>query len=1468
MKRLLAFILVVCLMFTTVPALPVTAQETGAAADTGDVSLEGTSSLGNLLTEEVIAQQEQTAQEYAEYSDSYCVLDLTFQGNVATVEYSTLEEAVLVVALYTEDGVQLITSGKTLVDPELSEATVTIASDMPEYFTASAYLLDVYDSTPLCPSYFTPMYTQEMQALLDSTAEDYDQSLVLKLDEDSSTNFGVYNESVIVIPVQEGVNTVTSVDHDTMSYVFENVDENITALEAGDVFSYAYSDTELLIVKVTSVTTDGTTATIIGGDLEIGEVFTHLKLEQTEDAVDVEVDESYADPGITVMETPVTFAEEEKIEKEISTSMSIEKEIASAGDVSVSVTGAVSLTLDTQIHFYISPSNHFIKFRTEISLEASLTASGSVTFSAKLPKLAFNIYGIGVGFKPKIELTFSASLTLSLGATTTLGFSYEKDKGFKNLSKKPKVTSDLTVEGTVFLGLDMHPTIDIADGALVELSMTTPIGLELTATPTGYVIGPQEPVDGTLHDCQLCLDMDLHFKREIGIELKFLKCKSLTFGKTLRSKKTKICDFYYYFDHEEFGKGTCPYQKHQVTISVTDGEGLPVWTANVTVTDGEQSYTVLPTNQYGNTQVFLAPGEYTVSTTIGETQVYSYPEIEEPCKLALKPEMPNTLPDFFTSWVEPEEVVDHGNVYLSGTCGEDATWSLYRSGLLRISGTGAMTDYAAQGLAPWYESRISVKTIEVEDGITHIGNYAFYHCYNTVSVTLPDTVTSIGFMSFTSCSALRELELGNSIVSIDGYAFEQCTALKEVDLPATVQNIGQQAFSKCSALTEIDIPYGVTVIQSTTFQECKSLTSVTIPETVTVIDSDAFRSCTALQGMVLPEKLTTIGQSAFHSCSAMTHINIPEAVTSIGSYAFNGCASLTQITVPDGITNIPANLFNGCSSLRYVQLPDTVTRINTKAFQNCTSLIELKLPASLTYIDYQCFNGCTELTTLSFPAALQTIDASAFEGCSSLNLLYFAGDAPSIHSSYGFSGVTATAYYPADNTTWTEDKLAQYGGTITWEPYDPALTTVAAEDAFDPAAIPSLTSIFDGEYSTEVTEEKIVKTASFTGLVPQGEYVLLSLVSLEVEDPLAADNILYIRQAAADETGYLCFTFVQRADVSPSYVMACGPSDQNLSDAVITFPTMVADGELQAAAPVVVYEDQVLTEGRDYVVLGNAGFTEAGTYSCKVRGIYDYSGLVSCTYNVHSGITVTQGESCELVTLEQDNTLDLVLVKDTYLDLNGYDLSGTLTLGGHKLYCMDSSTDRYSCDSMGYFNCVDENGDTVIPESHFKGTAETIGAVKRYMTIPTEKGYTFHRFYLGVTHSSLKPGVGGVGYKAVFAGDEMVQSAVESYGYSLQLKGFDPVVTENTGCPVSGKAITVRIEKFDVETYGETDLTAQVYITVNGETISASPYTTTLKDMVQAVDANAAAYTATQLEALQAWLSKYDITQSWDLSNI
>ena len=108
-----------------------------------------------------------------------------------------------------------------------------------------------------------------------------------------------------------------------------------------------------------------------------------------------------------------------------------------------------------------------------------------------------------------------------------------------------------------------------------------------------------------------------------------------------------------------------------------------------------------------------------------------------------------------------------------------------------------------------------------------IGDYAFYECYNLVSVNIPVGVTSIGDYIFTGCHWLTSITIPNSVTSIGKGAFRTCVALTSITIPNSVTSIGEDAFSLCFKLTSITIPNSVTSIGKGAFSNC-GLTSITI----------------------------------------------------------------------------------------------------------------------------------------------------------------------------------------------------------------------------------------------------------------------------------------------------------------------------------------------------------------------------------------------------------------------------------------------------------------------------------------------------------------------------------------------------------------------------------------------------------------------------------------------------------------
>ncbi len=1118
--------------------------------DIGDVNIEGTNSFGAMLAEDITDSGEMS-ETVNEYEAGYGITAVEITDGVATVAYDSLETANLVVSIYSEDGTQMITSGKTEVTADETTATVTIDGDMPAYFTAEAFLLDTYDFSPLCESYSTPLYTQEMQELLASTTADYDAELVLNLDEDETTNFAVYHENIKQIPCLEGANILVSADSETRTYVFENVNEQITSLQSGDIFAYGYGEEDLLIVKVDTISVGDTTAVITGVDTEMSEVFAAVKIEGYSDTEDMVVDTSTADEGVIyrgLEENEVqTFAFEGNVGATAAHVFDFdgESKVTENGVQTVSkVSGTVKFEVPVTIKYYISTATQYVEFKAEPTVKAEVSVSGKIEKSISLGCLPVSpCPGIYVKFEPKLVLGFDCDATFTAKISMTFGVKADSTSGVKNLTSAPIVDVDLSVEGKVTFGVDWVPSISIFHENVVSASLTTFTGLELTAKGEGNLYETKNAQ--TIHLCKECLSVDIVFRAEITGEVRFSEW--LTMPVTIGKFTIPLDVMYYSFDKSEFGIGECPYKAYRVTVQPKDANGNAL--SNIKVAVSNKTAT---TNFLGTAAFYLPKGTYVFIADDGMEVWSKTVHIGEAQKVVLSK---SPRPSSSLDNSDMHMTIDNGPVVASGSCGANAYWKLYRSGLLHIVGSGEMYGWGSDTM-PWKLYRETINSVIIESGITSIGDTAFYKCISLKNVTIPNSVSTIGY----------------------------------------------RALSECISLTSIIIPDSVTSIAGGVFWGCSSLTNVTISNNVTSIGERVFIDCTSLTSISIPSGVTSIGYGAFYRCTSLTSITIPNGVTAIGSNAFSNCTSLTSITIPNGVTAIGSNAFSDCTSLTSITVPSSVTVIGEGVFYHCTSLTSVIIPSSFTSVRKYTFSNCTSLTSITIPNTIISIEMFAFDGCTALSDVYYTG------TQSQWNAITIDF----SNTPLTSATIH----------YNSTMPTALSYGTVD---VPAYNAVIGGTYETVTSEDgsATYKTASFEGLVPQKAYTLLVLASTEVEDALTASNLLYIKQGAAAEDGTLQFTYIPREDIVPCYVMVCGASENDLSGAQITFPTMASNEACRTVTPTVVYDGATLTEGVDYVVVGTVDYTEAGEYTCTIRGICDYTGTVACSYTVYVAGDIT-----------------------------------------------------------------------------------------------------------------------------------------------------------------------------------------------------------------------------------------------------
>jgi hypothetical protein len=355
-----------------------------------------------------------------------------------------------------------------------------------------------------------------------------------------------------------------------------------------------------------------------------------------------------------------------------------------------------------------------------------------------------------------------------------------------------------------------------------------------------------------------------------------------------------------------------------------------------------------------------------------------------------------------------------------GTWG-NLTWRLDEDGTLIISGFGSMDDFSipAEGqeeTRAWLLHKGSIKNIEIKNGVSSIGNGAFYNCGSLTNVTIPESITSIGDYSFYSTYELTKVNFPSSLESIGEGAFCDC-GLTNLQFPTHLELIGDYAFVFSNNLTNVTIPASVKTIGDGAFDGCHSLMSIVVDDENQLYSdlngvlankekTEIISYPAGKQGsFVIPSSVTGISHRAFAWCSELTSITIPISVTSIGEHAFSG-SGLSDVyyqgtkaqwgaikvdtnndvllsarihyiptdfpdpdfILPTSLTTIEEEAFAG-GTFVYIKLPENAISIGWHAFANCPNLAYIYIPAQTTQIDNQAFGNMQGLTIFGTPGS-------------------------------------------------------------------------------------------------------------------------------------------------------------------------------------------------------------------------------------------------------------------------------------------------------------------------------------------------------------------------------------------------------------------------------------------------------------------------------------------------------------------
>ncbi len=238
-------------------------------------------------------------------------------------------------------------------------------------------------------------------------------------------------------------------------------------------------------------------------------------------------------------------------------------------------------------------------------------------------------------------------------------------------------------------------------------------------------------------------------------------------------------------------------------------------------------------------------------------------------------------------------------------------------------------------------SSISEGTVEVPEGVIHIGDKVFEWCVKITKIMLPQGLKTIGQGAFTGCS------------------------LEEVMLPEGLEVIGDSAFFGCGELKSVEMPKSLKQIESCAFYGCQKLERVQLPEGLEKLGRDAFRNCSKLLHLELPEHLKKQKKSR-KAKPEMVELAKDEAYFTLADDGRkvigikNSKAKYDVICIPERVKIVSGGAFYGVK-VKTVILPDDVETIETNAFKNCKNLQAIYLPSSVKIIGKDAFAGCKKL---------------------------------------------------------------------------------------------------------------------------------------------------------------------------------------------------------------------------------------------------------------------------------------------------------------------------------------------------------------------------------------------------------------------------------------------------------------------------------------------------------------------------
>ena len=340
---------------------------------------------------------------------------------------------------------------------------------------------------------------------------------------------------------------------------------------------------------------------------------------------------------------------------------------------------------------------------------------------------------------------------------------------------------------------------------------------------------------------------------------------------------------------------------------------------------------------------------------------------------------------------------------------------------------------------------------------------ALGHSWDNGKVTKAATCTTTGTKTYT-CTRCKKTR--TETIAATGHK-----AVKDAAVAATCETAGKTEGSHCSVCGTVLKAQTTTAALGHDYGEWKTIKAATYTE-----PGQAERVCRRNASHKEYRQLPILEKAkiALSACS----IQLSEQ-----TYVYDGTEKAPTVTITynektltegkDYQVYFADNVNPGTAKITVIAKTDSdYTGTATKTFE-----IRKSLPENATVIEPGAFSNCTNLVNLNIKENVTEIGDNAFADSKNLQNIYFYGNSPKLGNNI-FKNVTATVYYPYTDKTWSLDILRDYGGNITWVPWDPKTGSPAKRSlALCDIRIAEQKYTYDG---TEKTPEMIIMDGNYT----------------------------------------------------------------------------------------------------------------------------------------------------------------------------------------------------------------------------------------------------------------------------------------------------------------------------------------------------------------------------------------------------